>query len=95
MALLPHGVVHAISNQAYGASLARALYTCLFGYPPQVMLDDAKTDEEKDEIYVSYDEHTREYPASVDDVRAALLRVRSTLRDMLSFFWALLLLSPI
>jgi hypothetical protein len=89
-------VVHAIGSQAYGTALTRALYAGLFGYQRQTMLDDTKTGEEKDEIYAYYDEHTREHPASVDDIRAALLRVPHIARHapLLLFFWALLRKSP-
>jgi hypothetical protein len=61
-------VVHAINNQAYGAALARALYAGLF-------FDLDNSDEDAHIIM-------RGDPPSLDRVRAALLSVRCTLRDM-------------
>jgi hypothetical protein len=81
-------VVHAICNKAYGAALARALCKGLFGFERRTTLDDEKKKktetEEEDKTYAYYNAHTRAYPPSVDNVRAAILSVHRQLRDVLA-----------
>ena len=68
-------VVHAINNEAYGAALAHALYANL-------IFDLGEEGEEAAEAYLIL---MRAAPPSLDRVRAALLRMRSTLRTLSSY----------
>ena len=67
-------VVHAINNEAYGAALAHALYANL--------IFDLEENEEAAEAYLIL---MRAAPPSLDRVRAALLRMRGTLRALSSY----------
>ena len=67
-------VVHAINNEAYGAALAHALYANL--------IFDLEENEEAAEAYLIL---MRAAPPSLDRVRAALLRLRGTLRALSSY----------
>ena len=67
-------VVHAINNEAYGAALAHALYANL--------IFDLEEGEEAAEAYLIL---MRAAPPSLDRVRAALLRLRGTLRALSSY----------
>jgi hypothetical protein len=67
-------VVHAIHNEAYGAALAHALYANL--------IFDLEENEEAAEAYLIL---MRAAPPSLDRVRAALLRMRGTLRALSSY----------
>ena len=67
-------VVHAINNEAYGAALAHALYANL-------IFDLEEEGEEAAEAYLIL---MRAAPPSLERVRAALLRMRGTLRALLS-----------
>ena len=67
-------VVHAINNEAYGAALAHALYANL--------IFDLEENEEAAEAYLIL---RRAAPPSLDRVRAALLRMRGTLRALSSY----------
>ena len=66
-------VVHAIHNEAYGAALAHALYANLI------------FDLEENEDEGAYLILMRAAPPSLDRVRAALLRLRGTLRALSSY----------
>ena len=68
-------VVHAINNEAYGAALAHALYANL-------IFDLEEEGEEAAEAYLIL---MRAAPPSLDRVRAALLRLRGTLRALSSY----------
>ena len=68
-------VVHAIHNEAYGAALAHALYANL-------IFDLEEEGEEAAEAYLIL---MRAAPPSLDRVRAALLRMRGTLRALSSY----------
>ena len=65
-------VVHAINNEAYGAALAHALYANLI----------FDLEENEDGAYLIL---MRAAPPSLDRVRAALLRMRGTLRALSSY----------
>jgi hypothetical protein len=67
-------VVHAINNEAYGAALAHALYANL--------IFDLEEEENEEGAYLIL---MRAAPPSLDRVRAALLRVRRTLRALSSY----------
>jgi hypothetical protein len=67
-------VVHAINNAAYGAALAHALYANL--------IFDLEEEENEEGAYLIL---MRAAPPSLDRVRAALLRVRRTLRALSSY----------
>ena len=69
-------VVHAIHNEAYGAALAHALYANL-------IFDLEEEGEEAAEAYLIL---MRAAPPSLDRVRAALLRLRGTLRALSSSY---------
>jgi hypothetical protein len=66
-------VVHAIHNEAYGAALAHALYASL--------IFDLEEEENEEGAYLIL---MRAAPPSLDRVRAALLRMRGTLRALSS-----------
>jgi hypothetical protein len=70
-------VVHAINNEAYGAALAHALYANLI-----FDLEEEEGEEEAAEAYLIL---MRAAPPSLDRVRAALLRLRGTLRALSSY----------
>ena len=70
-------VVHAIHNEAYGAALAHALYANLI-----FDLEEEEGEEEAAEAYLIL---MRAAPPSLDRVRAALLRLRGTLRALSSY----------
>ena len=70
-------VVHAINNEAYGAALAHALYANL------IFDLGEEGEEEAAEAYLIL---MRAAPPSLDRVRAALLRMRSTLRALSSSY---------
>ena len=65
-------VVHAIHNEAYGAALAHALYANLI----------FDLEEEVEEAAEAYLILMRAAPPSLERVRAALLRLRGTLRAL-------------
>jgi hypothetical protein len=67
-------VVHAINNEAYGAALAHALYANL--------IFDLEEEENEEGTYLIL---MRAAPPSLDRVRAALLRMRRTLRALSSY----------
>jgi len=67
-------VVHAITNEAYGAALAYALYGNL--------LFQLEEDEANEKAAAAYLVLTRAAPPSLDRVRAALLSLRRTLREL-------------
>ena len=67
-------VVHAINNEAYGAALAHALYANL--------IFDLEEEENEEGAYLIL---MRAAPPSLDRVRAALLRLRGTLRALSSY----------
>ena len=67
-------VVHAIHNEAYGAALAHALYANL--------IFDLEEEENEEGAYLIL---MRPAPPWLDRVRAALLRVRRTLRALSSY----------
>ena len=69
-------VVHAINNEAYGAALAHALYANL------IFDLGEEGEEEAAEAYLIL---MRAAPPSLDRVRAALLRLRGTLRALSSY----------
>ena len=71
-------VVHAINNEAYGAALAHALYANL-------IFDLEEEGEENEEAAEAYLILMRAAPPSLDRVRAALLRLRGTLRALSSY----------
>ena len=64
-------VAHAIHNEAYGAALAHALYANL--------IFDLEEEENEEGAYLIL---MRAAPPSLDRVRAALLRMRGTLRAL-------------
>ena len=70
-------VVHAIGNEAYGATLARALYANLIFDLEEK--DEAHHENEADAAYLIL---MRAAPPSLDRVRAALLSLRRTLREL-------------
>ena len=70
-------VVHAINNEAYGAALAHALYANL--------IFDLEKKEDENEDEGAYLILMRAAPPSLDRVRAALLRMRGTLRALSSY----------
>jgi hypothetical protein len=67
-------VVHAINNEAYGAALAHALYANL--------IFDLQAEEEEGAYLILM----RAAPPSLERVRAALLRLRGTLRALSSSY---------
>jgi hypothetical protein len=69
-------VVHAINNEAYGAALARTLYGNLL-----FQLEEDEANEEAAEAYLIL---KRPLGPSLDRVRAALLSLRRTLRELSS-----------
>ena len=71
-------VVHAINHEAYGAALAHALYANL-------IFDLEEVGEENEEAAEAYLILMRAAPPSLDRVRAALLRLRGTLRALSSY----------
>jgi hypothetical protein len=70
-------VVHAICKEAYGTALARALYANLIFDLEET--DEANHETEADAAYLIL---MRAAPPSLDRVRAALLSLRRTLREL-------------